>query len=450
MKLLRKLTIITMLFSMLAMSGCTLVFSSANFSHTRDTMYKHDSYVNTGQSAAYYNDKVYFVSQEKSVSGLYSMNNDGSGLELEFTLPKITRITINDEGYYYVGITTNRSKDLKVINEEHYFYSLFRIDKLDFRLEEIQYTDDPKHDESVSDGFILDNGIIIIRVANNLYGPYFGIQYTDTSFITEEPNEIVGFTRFEDYNEDDGAVNYKDTSVPFDIVKRNGYLESYCYSFKSETPKPIYVQGKLLLEEGAQTDVFNSFIDIGTNKFQHDEMYLSGWGYFKLIYTTTNEVFVAKNNQLNILDLETLELKHDIGFEGVDEEWKLTRLFCADQTYALFMNDDEYIMKLYKIDRNEMTSSFVMDINTIEKRLIHIEDDWMLYAEDNKIICKKMIDDGLGEKKYEINLKKYLNDNHILELAGDWLFIHKKGKKDNPNKLVYRVNLLTKEVIKIK
>jgi hypothetical protein len=83
--------------------GCVIVLREFDYSESRDAIYKHDVFANTGQSATYFDGRVYYVSQENDISGIYSMANDGSDEKLEFNIPLITRLTITDDGYYFVG-----------------------------------------------------------------------------------------------------------------------------------------------------------------------------------------------------------------------------------------------------------------------------------------------------------------------------------------------------------
>ncbi len=74
--------------------------------------YYNDNEV-SGFLSAKYKEKIYFFSNElDGVNGIYSMDIDGSDTELLIECPNVRRITVNEDGIYFVGLykTYNKTK----------------------------------------------------------------------------------------------------------------------------------------------------------------------------------------------------------------------------------------------------------------------------------------------------------------------------------------------------
>ena len=82
--------------------------------------------------------------------------------------------------------------------------------------------------------------------------------------------------------------------------------------------------------------------------------------------------------------------------------------------------------------------------------LLNFQVDCVIYAEEDKIICQEVGEDGLGDIEYELEFNDNIVQNCLFEVVGNWVFIYDKGKPNNqsPFELVYRVNLKTKEIFK--
>ena len=453
---LNKLSMACILIVALFFTGCAYSSQSVNFSSTRSSVYKPNSYVNTGQSAAFYNEKVYYVSQEKGISGLYSMNNDGSEVRLEFNIPKVTRITVNDNGVYYVGLKPRDLTNVYFSNRRHYFYSFFKAsleDENNYDIEEISY---PKSDaeSSVVDGFVLDNGSIVIRVEPDVYQPYGSLTYIKT-FVTPE-NPITGYLRYKFSKE--CIVTNENNGYQFDIVNHNSYLECYTSFFKDEVTAPVYEDGRYVFYEELEGTITNSFIDKVTNKFASDEIYIQKYAYSILLYASNEHLYTSQGNRLIKFDINSFEILDSFVFEDLDWDWKITDLIVGNQIFVIakFL-DANYntLAKLYLVDMDSKKALCLAGLNNYSNwskkddiRLIHIGKEKILYIKNKKLICHEIGSDGFVEIKYEIKLPRLLNKKYATEIAGDWLFVYKIMRNDKPNKLIFRVNLETKEIIK--
>jgi hypothetical protein len=234
----------------------------------------------------------------------------------------------------------------------------------------------------------------------------------------------------------------------YDILMYEDYILTYDYQDKMEDIK--------YLEEGPKRPNVMagrdcSFIDGTINKYIDSRQPLRSPRYFKLLCSDDNEVFIAKNNELLVLDKKTLGTNKTIQFQDITEDKKLDYMFCFDdKMYAIFRELNSPIMQLFSIDKQTDERKWLMDFDESEQTLINMDAEKILYTEGRKIICRELTSEYVGETLYEIKLKKNIVKNNVFEVAGDWLFIHNRGKKANPNELLYKINLKTKEVIEIK
>jgi len=96
---LKQMVVITIALLILLFCGCSYILHGYEWSKTRTTMYKPDAFHYAGQMAVYDNGCIYYVSHETGREGLHSMKPDGSDVQFEFEMPKITRLIAVDEGF---------------------------------------------------------------------------------------------------------------------------------------------------------------------------------------------------------------------------------------------------------------------------------------------------------------------------------------------------------------
>ena len=66
--------------------------------------FKQDKLSSRGFAAAVYKNRIYYISNEKSEPGVYSMNMNGSDIQLEAKNPSITHIQLYKDNLYYLGL----------------------------------------------------------------------------------------------------------------------------------------------------------------------------------------------------------------------------------------------------------------------------------------------------------------------------------------------------------
>ncbi len=69
---------------------------------------KQDANADYGKKTAFYGGRVYYLSAESGIQGIYSMNADGTDVRLEQATEDIRALTVNDDGLYYAGFSGYR------------------------------------------------------------------------------------------------------------------------------------------------------------------------------------------------------------------------------------------------------------------------------------------------------------------------------------------------------
>ena len=113
-------------FLALALFTSTIGCRSLEYSDTDDVARKQDVHADTGQSTAYFDGRIYYISQEDGEDGIYSMLEDGSDVHFELSVPKITRMIVTQDYIYYVGAKSPEEYEGQKV------FSLYQFDRSTF------------------------------------------------------------------------------------------------------------------------------------------------------------------------------------------------------------------------------------------------------------------------------------------------------------------------------
>jgi|GEM_PF-5576139 len=445
----RVLVFIFILFGAFLNIGCHPTWYNTE---TKNIVYKYNTLSNTGQSAAVFGDRIYYVSQNNDQSGLYSMDLNGDDVCFEIELPKVTRIIITESCFYYVGV--------KGISDMHTPSAFFKYDRVHKTLEEVSAEQSTQgFFVTVADAFVLNNENTIIREWEN----FFSWDGVVTYCLPEEQHLCIS-KRFDSLN----LLRFDDFIIVYN---------SNCDGEDINEEQNMYVLFDGTIVEGFQS----TFIDIDESKYiQFHER-----GHFGPLGVHNERLYFANKNEVLIFDIDSLDLIKTIRFA---DDLDIENMFFGEKKGFLFLTKSNqpieskqkvtgkvYSIKNCCIDFEELTNSmktnkkglindeekieYLFDLNCDKTKIIDINEDYILYATKNKLIFWSI---GLQENAREIKLKRNLLKNKIFEIAGDWLFIYDQGKEkmgsyifdkpidaSEPNQLKYIINLKTFEVIRI-
>ena len=100
MRLKNVVKIISLLLTLLSITSCNKICGNTNNLRIN---FKSNKLSDRGYAAAIYNDRIYYISNEKEISGIYSMKMDGTDVRLEAQNPSITSIQIYNDCLYFLG-----------------------------------------------------------------------------------------------------------------------------------------------------------------------------------------------------------------------------------------------------------------------------------------------------------------------------------------------------------
>ncbi len=409
--------------ALISSTGCHKYQEGFEYSNTENIFRKQDTFINSGQYTACNNGRIYYVSQENGDDGISSMNFDGSDVKFELSVPKISDLIVTKDNIFYIGID-------HVEKGEKYF-SLFQFDRTNHKITKISYTEDP---ESVYDAYVTENGAIFVLAPLNLTSSAGSTNY---SFVINNSEEFKIKKILSDGNND---LYYGKNSEVFLMVLNNNYSSNKLNAISSHSA---------------------SFVDITNGTAFMDDLWIKDEPYFKALCTHDNKGWFSIEDVLYELDLESMQInfiytKNHMSQEDIMYNAKITEMcFSGDNAYIIFKEDTNETEHLYALNLDKSAYSKLGDFST-DKALLNIANGQILWAEGYVIHCDA-IDVGeyysrIGESVFEIKMPENIISNNILETAGDWLFIYQKDEKTStsPNKLLYKVNLITKEIVDIR
>ena len=391
--------------------GCTPIGDvSGDVCDIKTVEYKPDTYSNSGQMAVCFDNKIYFVSQEKSRLGIYSMSQDGTDVSFEYPASKMSRLIITDRAIYYVG----RSDEAF---DNQWIYSLFKINLQDGSI--IRIEPNLEYSDSVYDAYVFDDERIAMLETKNLNSSIPDAEALSFSGIKAEYDNSWGNCF---YQKDD---KYK-YNVYFDKVGRLYFSSADYGSYE-------YFKEATVVDAETGNQVMGSISHTRKN-------------FVKLLGTDNDILIFGEYNSLVFVDFDSKEKEKRIELVDMNSRMWIDYIFRFSDNYIVVATNDNDRIELFNVDVNRSESVQMMSFNS--KRLfLHAEEDKIYYAQGNKIICKIVSEDGLGKIQFEIEMPKKIVKGNLFEIAGEWLFIYERSDSVRPHKLLYRVNLLTKEVV---
>ncbi len=236
------------------LSGC-VNRSPRNNQLDRDTFwvqFKADSSYSSGKKAAFYNNRVYYLSSESGTQGIYSMNASGEDITLEVPVEDIRAIQLQDDVLYYSGFAGVKEND----NGPYRQFRLFSLAKGDTVSKDFLATavySDDFGDENVWDFYVSKTGIFVLRFTNVV--GYDGSSALSAATFVD--SRAIVFPNYQVINK--GVVNH--------VASFNGALLSFL----------------------RYEDLFYVLANYESTTSQQDER-LTGWGSLCVYDSSQNQV----------------------------------------------------------------------------------------------------------------------------------------------------------------
>ena len=434
----------------LALSGCTRRDPRNNQldSDTFSVNFKVDSTSSSGKKAAFYNDRIYYLSSELGTQGIYSMNPSGGDIVLEIPVEDIRAISLQDDVLYYSGFSGVREND----DGPYRQFRLFSRAKgetvsKDF-LASAVYTDDLR-DENVWDFYVSRSGIVVLRFTDVIgYDVSSGLSaatFIDSRAITFPDYQVIN----------SGIVGQVDT-INEALLSFLRYANFYYVigNYTSTSPEQdalLYGWGSVSVYDSFQNQVALSLdrcyscTSAGSNSdFARAICRING---DKAIFASVRGLEsydMASNTSTDIVTFSPTECLYnqlDLG----DYILVFTERLRSSYLYGI------YAPHSYTRNRALKESLYRVNPDTGEKQLLLTvgRNQSFLYANRNiavtargKLISIYDISKDTPELLRTIPLNHNIVDRaNKVDSAGGWLFLYRFNEETQRDELIEKVNL---------
>lgn len=417
--------------------------------------FKQHKLSNFGYAAAVYEDRIYYVSNETGASGIYSMMGDGADVNLEVKHPDITGIQIQDGMLYFNGICRIKEQQPTVSTGTINNHALYCVN-MEGRIAYLVNHDNTNF--NLKSFYISQNGYSFFKYGALLEELYL---YDPTK---KESNSnlknIVATISFEYI--DDGA--YKEDYYDKEIDGENN---------SEEVKKIVYEFGRSMIVAKPKA------IEYESNKFENEDPYVlnSNTGELMLAYDRVQSealkayfmdnknIYCSYKDIVTIVDKETYQVLATFRPDGISNQYNVT--YMAEYGGDIYViadywkdQDNRYLPlmgeKLFVVNAMNYESREILDLGS-GQRIIGMDENYLILL-DNDAIYKLVLDNGqicdrskICDAPNDINSK-----NHIIDYAGDWMFIYKSfpehgaftyGVESPGQQLLLKVNLKSGEII---
>lgn len=417
----------------------------------RDTFwvqFKVDPSSSSGKKAAFYHDRIYYLSSELGTQGIYSMNPSGGDIMLEIPVEDIRAIQLQSGILYYSGFAGIKENE----NGPYRQFRLFsrgRGDTVskDF-LASAVYSDDLK-DENVWDFYISISGIIVLRFTN--VGGYDGRSTLSvTTFIDDR---AVPFPDYQIINK--GIVKHI-TSINEDLLSFLRYVDFYYVigNYNSSSPdqdERLYGWYSISVYDSSQNQVALSIDRSYSTQTANSNQSFSRW-ICRIVGDTAIFASVRGLEAYNMVTSTSTDIATFSSPECVYNQLDYGDYFLVftECLRSSFLNGI-YAPHTYPLNRALSESLYRVFPETKEKQLVLTvgKNQSFLYADRSMAAVAKgkqiLIYDISAEKP---ELIRTIDLNHTIvdrankvDSAGGWLFLYRFNEKTQRDELIEKVNL---------
>ncbi|MGI6161075.1 MAG: hypothetical protein ACOYJD_03505 [Christensenellales bacterium] len=412
---------------------------------------KNDEMSSFGYAAAFYEERIYYVSNELGDMGVYSIKPDGSDVRVEVKNPSVTNIGLHNETLYFTGLNYIGKRQPTIqsgtINNHTLYTKAMGKD-----VKKAEYT---KPGYNINGFFISPNGYTLVKDGAwmeqlKLYDPNY-----DESFSNIRHKVATIAFEYEDM-EDEDEYQAQTAEEHDNIILKNIYKFGDVYmiavyldphidgSFQTHTEEPYVLDentGELVLSYGYR---------------QHKAL--------KGLYMDGNNIYCAYKEMAVIIDREEYEVIKTIRPEGISHEYHI--IYMGKHGDSIYMIADKWddqerrILplrgeKLYAMDADTFECKELLDLGE-KQRVIGFYDSEVILLDDEAIYKVNPYDSGEGGGIKICDAPTSIHEvNHIIDYAGDWMFIYRSypehgpftyGSGDIGQQLIMKVNLKGGEI----
>ena len=428
-----------------------LVPSDPNKNNLRIYFKSSDLY-NVGYSSVVGDEKIYYVSNESGETGIYSMDMDGSNVQLEGKDPSITSLQWRDGALYFAGLEKIEDNTATVWMTDH-IYTVYKKMPGKYAMPKASFVE---NDENVRGFYLISDGYAAVNYSEQ--GDISCIKCHDSSFqIDTGPGKA--------HLDKKGTVCFE---VPITKPELTGEKE------KEEINIFAIGDAYLITTHENDRDLTGDtyIIDLQTGKvvlspdsldpyLENFQVLLMDEDYLYCFYK--NRLF-SKTGQMVIVNRENWEVEQMFPLGDIAETHRVSYAMKRDgKIYMLaeqWSSDDKAVLplknqKLLVMDPETFEWEVVRDMKRNE-RIVGLDERGIVYLADGGIWKAEWEGEALGGETRLCDAPKDIDkEKYTIDYAGDWMFVYKVyggfttgNIDDDPGQqLVYKINLKTGEVV---
>lgn len=414
--------------------------------------FKSSDLYDVGYSSVVGDEKIYYVSNESGETGIYSMDMDGSNVQLEGKDPSITSLQWRDGALYFAGLEKIEDNTATVWMTDH-IYTVYKKMPGKYAMPKASFVE---NDENVRGFYLISDGYAAVNYSTQGYGSR--IKCHDSSFqIDTGPGKAhldkKGTVCFEVPITEPELTGEKEKEEINIFTIGDAYLITTHENDRDLTGDTYILDsqtGKVVLSPDNEAQYLENF-----QVLLMDEVYL---------YCFYKDPHFSQTGQMVIVNRETWEVEKMFPLGDIAETHRVSYAMKRDgKIYMLvthWLTDDTAVVpmknqKLLVMDPETFEWKVVRDMKEGE-RIVGLDERGIVYLADGGIWKAEWEGEALGGETRLCDAPKDIDkEKYTIDYAGDWMFVYKiygdftTGIReiDPGQQLVYKINLKTGEVV---
>ena len=458
----KKILSIFLLIAILILSSCS--YSNGEVNNLR-IYFKNNKLVNRGYAAAVYEDRIYYISNEQNEPGIYSMKMDSSDVRLEAKNPSITSFQIHNNRLYFVGLSNLYSQEASYTGFSSNEHALYEKDLEEGPYNALPSKYNPKSSVNIVSFYITSDDIILLLTGTREIHIY---DIKNNSELLKDL-KVVKLNFNYPISDELNIINKnynRNKEIYFGELGNNIIVSSIDLQEIKGDKNTLYADDNLFLIDNITNEII--ILNETNNLINNMEILYSNKNRIYLSYSDICEDLEGNfldNVQFIVIDKGKFKIKNTFYIETLEEQESISYVTKKDNTIYLIADrwskrearmlplKKEKLIAV-KLDANE---GIVITEFFDGKRIIGIEDDFLIYIDNNAIYKAELNNNKIGEEHKICGMSKNSETNdYTIDYAGDWMFIyniyggftsHYSVGCDPGQQLLYKINIKTGEVI---
>ena len=442
-----KVILVSIIILMFVLSGCV---SRSPYYNDLDTRMFYanmkPSFENYGKKTAVFDNRIYYLSSEDGLQGIYSMLIDGTDVKIEFEVEDIRSLSVTSSGFYYSGFAHIGTNDN---GEYRCFHLLHRETAASYPINCISQADnaDLLKGDNVWDFYLKENGTLYFRIARMDF--YLGninlsLSTLRNGVILTMPDYAVlldNLSAFGNRFLQHGLVIYRQEDQLFPVSTYNPTDADWAIIYDDQSVS--------VFDKTKQRTILPIDALFLSSTERYNGPYSNRW----LLRSSDEKMLLAYETGLYEYDLKTETSREIYAFPKTESIYAtydngsdiflLTKTFrregwIRNQFRELFHIPDQTGENLYRLDPSTGTRATMLELDQ-DDAFLYIDAAIAATASDNVISIYNISGDKavlLRTIAIEHNIVDRANK---VDTAGGWLFLYRFNEQTQRDELIEKV-----------